>query len=77
MKNAFAPSILKLLGGVSLAFFIALPSSVHAQQATDATPSQDESNKQLLQRMRLLRDLQPHLVSPVLLPVLLLRPHQQ
>lgn len=51
MKNAFAPSALKLLSVIGLGLCITLAPSARAEQATNAATSQDDTNKLLLQRI--------------------------
>lgn len=51
MRTALAPSALKLFPVIGLALCMTLPTPAHAQQAAPSVPSQDDTNKLLLQRI--------------------------
>jgi hypothetical protein len=51
MKTASAPSILRMPRAIAFALCMTLALSAHAQQASNAALSQDDSNRQLLQRI--------------------------
>jgi hypothetical protein len=52
MKNEFGPRTLKFFGGMGLALWLTLPVPAGAQQAAGSVLSADDSNQQLLQRIK-------------------------
>ena len=52
MKNTIARTASRLLAGMSLTLSLSLPISAQGQQATGSSSNPDESNQQLLERIK-------------------------
>jgi hypothetical protein len=52
MKNMIAPTALRLLGAMSLTLCMSLPIAAQGEQASGPASNPDESNKQLLERIK-------------------------
>jgi hypothetical protein len=68
MNNTFAPTALRLLGGMSLTLCLTLPISAQGQPATGSASNPEQSNQQLLERIKeleaRLKQLEEKLAAP-------------